>query len=140
VVHRVVGDARLRVVAARAHLVVGDGHEPHLVAGEADRGDVPLVRVHAVLVEPDVAGRRVVVELVLVLGAPEELQAGEPVALDARAPIPETLGQPGLPEVGRLDHVVIDRDDHRDLGRGVGRGGLRGGGGHRSSEGGGPLI
>ena len=43
------------VVAAGAHLVVGDRRRSHLVAVEADRGDVATVGDREVLVEPHVA-------------------------------------------------------------------------------------
>ena len=45
-------EARLRVVAARAHLVVGDRRQRHVVAVEPDRGDVALVRRDEIFVEP----------------------------------------------------------------------------------------
>ena len=40
--------------------------------------------------------------------------------------VPEALGEPGLPEVRRLDDVVVDAHDHGDLGLpGAGAGGIR---------------
>ncbi len=47
----------LGVVAARAHLVVGDRRHRHVVTVEADRGDVALVDVDEVLVDPAVGLR-----------------------------------------------------------------------------------
>ena len=39
-----------------------------------------------------------------------------PCALDVGAVGPVPLGQPGLPQVGGLDDVVVDADDLGDLG------------------------
>ena len=114
-------DAGLRLVATRSHLVVRDRQQTHVVALEAHRGDVPLVRVHQALVEPDVARRAVVAELVLVAGAADELQAAEPVALDLRAVLRELRREPPLEQVRRLDDVVVDTHDLREIGAGVAR-------------------
>ena len=109
-------DAGLRLVATRSHLVVGDRQETHVVALEAHRRDVPLVRVHQALVEPDVARRTVVAELVLVAGSTDELQAAEPVALDPGAVVRELRGEPALEQVRRLDDVIVDAHDLREIG------------------------
>ena len=67
--HVHVGEARRRVVATRAHVVVGDRSERHLLFRVADGGDHALVRVHEVFVEPAVdLGGRVVVEVLDVAG------------------------------------------------------------------------
>src|ERR1022692_3372776 len=37
--------------------------------------------------------------------------------MDVGATVSVALGQPTLPDVGGLDHVVVNADDHRDRGR-----------------------
>jgi hypothetical protein len=49
---------------------------------------------------------------------PTYLRLPEAVALDVGGRGPVLLGQPGLPEMGGLDDVVVHADDHRDLGHG----------------------
>ena len=66
VVHQHVLDPGDRVVAARAHLVVGHRRHRHLVAAVADRGDVALVDVDEVLEDPAVRRSPVRGELLLV--------------------------------------------------------------------------
>ena len=77
-VHLHVVDARLRVVATGAHLVVGDRRHRHVVAVEADRGDVALVDVDEVFVDPAVGLRAALVERLLVGAAADVLHAPMP--------------------------------------------------------------
>ena len=114
-VHEHVVDARLGLVAARAHLVVRDRRQRHVVTVEADRGDVALVREHEALEHPAVGLRRVVVEVELVGAAADVAHSRDALALDAGRPIAEPLGEPAVPHVRRLDHVVVDADDDGDL-------------------------
>jgi hypothetical protein len=106
---------RGKVVAAGPHLVVGDRREGHVVPVEPHRRHVALVREHLPVVEPDVTRRAVVGELVLVGRAADVLQVAEPVALDPGRVLLEPGRQPVLPDVRRLDDVVVDADDHGDL-------------------------
>ena len=79
-------------------------------------GHVPLVDVdQLVLVDPAVAPDPVVVELHLVLGALDQLHLAEAVTFDPRTLLPVLLGEVGLPDVGRLHHVVVNADDLRDV-------------------------
>ena len=112
-----VEQAELGVPAPLTHLVVADGRERHVVAGKAHRGHVALVGVHVALVEPDVAhvaGPVFGVDLVLVVEAALVQEAADAMTLDLGAFVAVLLGEPGLPEVGRLDHMIIDADDQRD--------------------------
>ena len=111
-------NAGLRFIAAGPHLVVGDGHHGHLVAVEADGGHMALVGMHQILVEPDVAPRGVgSVQFVLVHLRPSDPRhVAETAALHPGPTVAVLRRQPGLPEVGWLDDVVIDADDRRDLG------------------------
>ena len=106
-----------RVVAARAHLVVGHRRHRHLVAAVADRGDVALVDVDEVFEHPAVRRPSIVDELLLVGAASDVAHRADLTTLDARSSILEPLGQPLLPHVGRFDDVVIDADDHREVAR-----------------------
>ena len=80
-----VREASLRLVATGAHLVVGDRRQGHLVARKPDRGDVALVRLDEVLVEPGVGLRLGVVPLDVVVRAARVGHRADPPAFDARA-------------------------------------------------------
>ena len=97
VVHLHVLDARLRLVAARPHLVVGDRRHRHVVAVEAHRRDVALVDVDEVLVDPAVGLRALGIEGLLVLAAADVLHLADAAALDPGAAVAEALGQPRAP-------------------------------------------
>ena len=111
-------DPGLGVVATGPHLVVGDGRHCHLVAVEPDGGHMAFVGVHQVLVEPDVAPWRVGhVQFVFVhLGPTDPLHLAQAAALHPGATVAVLRREPGLPQVGRLDDVVVHADDRRDLG------------------------
>ena len=130
VVHLHVLDPGLGVVATGAHLVVGDGRGGHVVAVEADRGHVALVDVDEVLVDPAVGLGAVGVEGLLVLAAAGVAHVADAAALDLGAAVAELLGQPGLPEVRRLDDVVVDADDLGQLPAGGSARGVAIGDGH----------
>ena len=98
-VRLVVRDAGRGLVAARAHLVVGDGRHRHVVAVEADGGHVTLVDVDEVLVDPAVGLRAVGVEGLPVGAAADVLHLADAAPLDVRAAVAEAGRQPGLPEV-----------------------------------------
>ena len=87
------------------------GDSGHVVAVEPDRGDVALVDVDEVLEDPAVGLGPVGVERLLVHAAADVLDRADAPALDAGAAVAEPLGQPGLPDVRRLDDVVVDADD-----------------------------
>ncbi len=111
-----VGEACLRVVAAGAHVVVGDRRERHLLSRVPDGRDHALVRVDEVLVHPAVdLGRRVVVE---VLDVDSRCRRSRCRAMPRRTifgPRSRNFGgQPRVPHVRRLDDVVVDADDLRD--------------------------
>jgi hypothetical protein len=117
-------DARLGLVAARAHLVVGDRRHRHVVAVEAHRGDVALVDVDEVLVDPAVGLRAVGVEGLLVLAAADVLH----VPMPRRSTWGRARGSARAarsPTRAGLDHVVVDAHDGGQLparlagGRGV---------------------
>ena len=121
-----IGDPRRGLVAARSHLVVGDGGEEHLAGVETTdvavrrgverNGDVALVHVdEAVLIHPVVAPAAVLGHLLLVGGARVEREVPPPRPLDAWALLSHPGGQSLLPQVGRLDDVVVDADDLRQL-------------------------
>ncbi len=120
-----VGDARRGFVAAGPHFVVGDGRHGHVVAVEADGGHVALVDVDEVLVDPAVGLGTLGVEGLTVRTAADVLHLPDAAALCLGAPVAETGRQPGVPQVGRLDQVVVDADDLREwrraaeAGRGV---------------------
>ena len=113
-VRLVVGDAGLGVVAAGAHFVVGDGGHGHVVAVEADGGHVALVDVDEVLVDPAVGLGAVGVERLAVGAAADVLHVADAPALRLGAAVAEARRQPGVPEVRRLDDVVVDADDLRE--------------------------
>ena len=108
-----VGEARLGVVATLAHLVEAD--RPHPPLGLV----VPRARVEhlvaplEVFVDPPV-GLGPVAALAEDL-VPLDPLDGRPVADDLGAAVAVLRGKPRLPHVRRLDDVVVDRDDHRDL-------------------------
>ena len=104
-------DAGLGLVAARPHLVVRDGRRRHVVAVEPDGGDMALVDVDEVFEDPAVALGPVGIEGLLVDTAADVLDRPDAPALHSRAAVPEPLGQPRLPDVRRLDDVVVDADD-----------------------------
>ena len=95
-----VGDAGRGLVAALAHVVVGDRLGRELLARLAGDGVEPGRDDLAVLVDPEL---------------------GVAVADDARRDVAPLRGHPLLPEPGRLDEVVVDGDEpverHRDLHR-----------------------
>src|SRR5680860_596837 len=95
-----VGHAGLRLVTARPHLLVGDRRHGHVVPVEADGGNVALVDVDEILVDPAVRLRAVGIEALLVGPATDVAHRPDPSSFDARAPLAESLGEPGLPEVG----------------------------------------
>ena len=82
-----VRDAGLGLVAAGPHLVVGDRRHRHVVAVEADRGDVALVDVDEILVDPAVGLRAVGVERLAVDAAADVLHLADapPLALGPRS-------------------------------------------------------
>ena len=95
----VVGDARLRFVAAGSHFVVGDRGHRHVVAVEADGGDVALVDVDEVLVDPAVGLGAIGVERLAVGPAADVLHVADAAALRLRAAVAVALRQPGVPKV-----------------------------------------
>ena len=104
-----VGQPGLGVVAARSHLVVVDGAHPPLVGRVAGAGVEHLVAPHQILVHPEVG-------LGAVAAHAEDLVAVDPfhlvaVAHDLGAAVAELLGEALLPDVGWLDHVIVDGDD-----------------------------
>src|SRR4029077_7026252 len=116
----------LALVAAGAHLVVGDGGHHHLgaveladvaVGGglEGDRHE-PLVDVdEAVLEVPGVAPLPIRALGVRVLRARGGVERAPLLALDVGSLLPELLREPRLPDVGRLDDVIVDADDLRQF-------------------------
>jgi biuret amidohydrolase len=70
-----------------------------------------LVDVHEVLEDPAVALWTVGIEGLLVDPAADVLDRPDAPALHSRTAVSEALGQPGLPDVRRLDDVVVDTDD-----------------------------
>ena len=83
----VVGHAGLRLVAAGPHLVVRDGRHGHVVPVEAHRGDVALVDVDEVLVDPAVGLRPVGVERLPVGAATDVLHLADAAPLHLGAPV-----------------------------------------------------
>jgi hypothetical protein len=98
---RYLSDLRLR----------GDRRHRHVVAVEADRGDVALVDVDEVFVDPAVGLRSALVERLLVGAAADVLHVPDAAPFDLRSAVAEALGQPRLPEVRGLDDVVVDAHD-----------------------------
>jgi hypothetical protein len=113
VVYVHVREPGLRLPAPAPHLVVGDGDDLHLVAGEAGRGRQSGLGDLLVLVDPPVAQRTVVGRLVREHAA-DEGHVASPLH-HPRARVAVLGGQPRLPHVGRLDHVVVHRDDARQV-------------------------
>jgi hypothetical protein len=81
---------------------------------------VTLVREHEPLEDPAIGLRRVVVELELVGPTADVAHARDALPLDAGCPITESLGEPVVPDVRRLDDVVVDADDEGNVGCGHG--------------------
>ena len=105
------------LVGAGTHVLVGDALHGHLVAGHADGRVDAEQRALQVLVVPPV-GRGA-----LGAGLDGELAADEGDLAhrgpdDPRADVVVLRREPVHPDVGRLDHVVVDRDDHRHVGHG----------------------
>src|SRR6202035_4583239 len=76
----------------------------------------PLVDIDQPVLEvPAVTPRPVGVFLHRVLGAGVELEVAPALPLDPGALLPELLREPRLPDVGRLDDVVVDADDLRQV-------------------------
>ena len=96
--------------AAGPDLVEGGGGDVEL--GEADRGRQLRERVDQVVVEPPVARLAAVDALLVGEHAALEVELRR-VALDPRGAVLELGGDALGPEVRRLDHVVVDRDDPR---------------------------
>src|SRR5205823_2817712 len=107
-VHVHVLETRLRLVATGPHLVERDRRHRHVIAIEAHGRDVALVDVHEIAEDPTVGLWSVRVEGLLVGAAADVLHRADAAALDARATVAPTRREPGLPEVGRLDDVVVD--------------------------------
>ena len=105
-------EAGLHLVGARAHVLVGDALHGDLVARHADGGVDPQQRALQVLVVPPVDGHAFGARLHLERAAPV-LHLGHGGAHDPRPDLGVLGGEAVLPHVGRLDHVVVDRDDHR---------------------------
>ena len=123
--------ALLGVVAPGPHVVVGGrGHchdrlleLRHVVAGRRRLRDGDELLLHVddlVLVDPGVAPLTLGVLGHLVFGAAREPELAPPLALHVRPLLPVLLGQPRLPDVRRLHHVVVDADDLRQLHRHLG--------------------
>jgi hypothetical protein len=111
-------EARLDLVGAGAHVLVGDALHGHLVAGDADGRVHTEQRPLEVLVVPPVDRRARRARLDLELAA-AVLDLGHRRPHDPRPDLEVLGGEAVLPHVGRLDHVVVDRDDHR---QGLGHG------------------
>ncbi len=77
---------------------------------------MPLVDVDEVLVDPAVRERAVGVERLLVRAAPDVAHRADAAPLDVRTTSFELGRQPGLPDVRRLDDVVVDADDLGQVG------------------------
>ena len=75
-----------------------------------------LVDVDEVLVDPAVGLGAVGVEGLAVGAATDVLHLADAAPLGLGTAVPEAGGEPGLPEVGRLDEVVVDADDLRERG------------------------
>ena len=121
-----VGNPRVALVAAGTHSVVRDRGHRHRAAVELadvtvgrglDRdGDELLVHVdQAVLVDPGVAPVAVGVLGVGVLRARVVHEGCPPFALDPRTALAVLRGEVRLPHVRRLDDVVVDTHDLRDV-------------------------
>ena len=102
----------LHLVGARAHVLVGDALHGHFFAGNPDGGVDPEQRPLELLVVPpvhrDAASARLDLER-----AAAELDLGHGRPHNPRSHLEVLGGEAVLPHVGRFDHVVVDRDDHR---------------------------
>ncbi len=109
-------EAGLLVVAALAHVLVGDGRDGDLFARHTDRCGQPRVRDGLVLEHPPI-GQRAFAFRTHLIGelAADEGHLLHRMTLDARADRLELLRQAVLPDVRGLDDVVIDGDDLRDV-------------------------
>ena len=105
-------EAGLHLVGARAHVLVGDALHGHLVARHAHGGVDAQQRPLEVLVVPPVDRHALGAGLDLERPAPV-LHLGHGRAHDPRPDLGVLGGEAVLPHVGRLDHVIVDRDDHR---------------------------
>ena len=105
-------EAGLHLVGARAHVLVGDALHGHLVARHADGGVDPQERALEVLVVPPVDGHALRPGLDLERAA-AELHLGHGGAHNPRPDLGVLGREAVLPHIGRLDHVIVDRDDHR---------------------------
>ena len=103
------------VVAPGTHVVVGDRSEGHLLLGIPGRGDHPLVGVDEVFVDPAIdLDRGVLVEVLDIVGCADIVDLADATPLHLWPAVLEPGGEPMLPDVGRLDHVVVDADQLRD--------------------------
>ena len=132
-----VGEALRDVVRPRAHLLVGDDLQSHLLPADADGGVEAGEGAVQVLVDPPVTDRPLVAGFAHdgLEAAAEEGHLLQRGAHDTGAGVPVLLRQPVLPDGGGLHGVVVDGDDQREAataGAGVVLGGLHGG--HRSAD------
>ena len=79
-----------------------------------DGRHVALVDVDEVLVDPAVGLGALGVERLAVRPAADVLHVADAAALRLGAAVAVARRQPGVPEVGRLDDVVVDADDLRE--------------------------
>src|SRR5207249_10585535 len=118
--------ARLRVVATRPHLLIRNRGHVHAARIELRQvatrrrvernGDEPLVHVDdAVLVDPVVTGLAVLHLLLVVDGARPLPELAPGAAFDPGTLLAEPRRQVALPDVPRLDHMVVDAHDLRHL-------------------------
>ena len=101
-----VGQALLLLPAARADVVEGGDAEGQVA--QPHRRREPREGRHQAVVVPDVPPLALPVGRPLQALGPAEAAA---LALDARPVLQVLAGQPALPEVRRLDHVVVHGDD-----------------------------
>ena len=134
-------DPSLELEATGPDVVVGDGPQPHLVGLVAHRGDVAPQHVDHIAEQPAVRGRAVGREVVLVLGpGAHDANLGHPPPFHARRTVPEPGGEPCLPQVRRLDDVVVDAHDLGQLHHRRWYGPVRVGGISAQSSSGMPLM
>ena len=105
------------IPAALAHVVHRDRAHGDLVTRVARRGRQARERILEVLDEPPVAPGSVFVGpgLLVAEDAADELHVLHLAAVETRPDLPVRRRQAVLPDAGRLDHVVVDRDDLGDL-------------------------